>query len=150
MSKILGIDLGTTNSCMAVMEAGEPTVLENSEGARTTPSVVAFTKGGERVVELKLPALITVEQGINEPRYASLPGIMKAKKKPCEEIGKGDINGDEIGISEGELGIDGSRYKNDAIEIPTITRSLKVIDGNDVQQASSELAKLLREEAKII
>ena len=50
MSKILGIDLGTTNSCMDVMEAGEPTVLENSEGARTTPSVVAFTKGGERVV----------------------------------------------------------------------------------------------------
>ena len=50
MSKILGIDLGTTNSCMAIMEAGEPTVLENSEGARTTPSVVAFTKGGERVV----------------------------------------------------------------------------------------------------
>mgnify|MGYP003638455430 CR=1 FL=1 len=50
MSKILGIDLGTTNSCMAVMEAGEPTVLENSEGARTTPSVVAFTKSGERLV----------------------------------------------------------------------------------------------------
>jgi molecular chaperone DnaK len=50
MSKILGIDLGTTNSCMAVMEAGEPVVLENSEGARTTPSVVAFTKDGERVV----------------------------------------------------------------------------------------------------
>ncbi|MEO8352417.1 MAG: molecular chaperone DnaK [Chthoniobacteraceae bacterium] len=50
MSKILGIDLGTTNSCMAVMEGGEPTVLENGEGARTTPSVVAFTKSGERVV----------------------------------------------------------------------------------------------------
>ncbi|MEM9479780.1 MAG: molecular chaperone DnaK [Verrucomicrobiota bacterium] len=50
MSKILGIDLGTTNSCMAVMEAGEPTVLENSEGARTTPSVVAFSKTGERLV----------------------------------------------------------------------------------------------------
>ena len=50
MSKILGIDLGTTNSCMAVMEGGEPTVLENSEGARTTPSVVAFTKTGERLV----------------------------------------------------------------------------------------------------
>lgn len=50
MSKILGIDLGTTNSCMAVMEAGESTVLENSEGARTTPSVVAFTKDGERLV----------------------------------------------------------------------------------------------------
>ncbi|MBK1792567.1 molecular chaperone DnaK [Persicirhabdus sediminis] len=50
MSKILGIDLGTTNSCMAVMEGGEATVLENSEGARTTPSVVAFTKSGERLV----------------------------------------------------------------------------------------------------
>src|SRR5256712_8064941 len=50
MAKILGIDLGTTNSCMSVMEGGEPVVLENSEGARTTPSVVAFTKTGERVV----------------------------------------------------------------------------------------------------
>jgi len=50
MSKILGIDLGTTNSCMAVMEGGEPVVLENNEGARTTPSVVAFTKSGERIV----------------------------------------------------------------------------------------------------
>jgi molecular chaperone DnaK len=50
MGKTLGIDLGTTNSCMAVMEGGEPVVLENSEGARTTPSVVAFTKSGERLV----------------------------------------------------------------------------------------------------
>ena len=50
MAKILGIDLGTTNSCMAVMEGGEAAVLENSEGARTTPSVVAFTKSGERLV----------------------------------------------------------------------------------------------------
>ena len=50
MAKILGIDLGTTNSCMAVMDGGEPTVLENSEGARTTPSVVAFSKTGERLV----------------------------------------------------------------------------------------------------
>ena len=50
MAKILGIDLGTTNSCMAIMEGGIATVLENSEGARTTPSVVAFTKSGERVV----------------------------------------------------------------------------------------------------
>src|SRR5271156_4698550 len=50
MAKILGIDLGTTNSCMAIMENGEPVVLENSEGARTTPSVVAFTKNGERLV----------------------------------------------------------------------------------------------------
>ena len=50
MAKILGIDLGTTNSCMSVMEGGEAVVLENSEGARTTPSVVAFTKSGEELV----------------------------------------------------------------------------------------------------
>ncbi len=50
MSKIIGIDLGTTNSCVAVMEGGEPTVLVNAEGARTTPSVVAFSKDGERIV----------------------------------------------------------------------------------------------------
>src|SRR6266576_562814 len=50
MAKVLGIDLGTTNSCMAVMEGGEPLVLENSEGRRITPSVVAFSKSGERLV----------------------------------------------------------------------------------------------------
>ena len=50
MAKVIGIDLGTTNSCMAVMEGGEPVVLENSEGRRVTPSVVAFTKSGERLV----------------------------------------------------------------------------------------------------
>ena len=50
MAKVLGIDLGTTNSCMAVMEGGEPKVIPNKEGNRTTPSVVAFTKTKERVV----------------------------------------------------------------------------------------------------
>ena len=50
MSKIIGIDLGTTNSCVAVMEGGEPTVIVNAEGNRTTPSVVAFSKNGERLV----------------------------------------------------------------------------------------------------
>ena len=50
MGRTIGIDLGTTNSCMAVLEGGEPTVITNAEGGRTTPSVVAFAKDGQRLV----------------------------------------------------------------------------------------------------
>ncbi len=63
MSKILGIDLGTTNSAMAVMRGGEPQILENSEGARTTPSVVALSKTGERLV-----GLIARRQAVTNPK----------------------------------------------------------------------------------
>ena len=66
MAKIIGIDLGTTNSCVAVMEGGEPTVITNPEGARTTPSVVAFTKTGERLV-----GQVAKRQAITNPNTVS-------------------------------------------------------------------------------
>ena len=64
MAKVLGIDLGTTNSCMAVMEGGQPTVIPNAEGGRTTPSIVAFTKSGERLV-----GSAAKRQAVTNPRH---------------------------------------------------------------------------------
>ena len=64
MSKIIGIDLGTTNSCVAVMEGGEPVVIPNAEGNRTTPSVVAFSKNGERLV-----GQIAKRQAVTNPEH---------------------------------------------------------------------------------
>ena len=61
MSKVIGIDLGTTNSCVAVIEGDTPTVITNSEGYRTTPSVVAFTKNKERLVGEDKHQLIQIE-----------------------------------------------------------------------------------------
>ncbi|MBU4175053.1 MAG: molecular chaperone DnaK [Actinobacteria bacterium] len=72
MAKVLGIDLGTTNSCMAVMEGGEPTVIPNTEGGRTTPSVVAFSKTGERLV-----GQVAKRQAITNPDRT----IMSIKRK---------------------------------------------------------------------
>src|SRR2546421_12385139 len=63
MGKVIGIDLGTTNSCVAVMEGGEPKVIANAEGFRTTPSVVAFSKSGERLV-----GLVARRQAVTNPR----------------------------------------------------------------------------------
>ena len=72
MGKIIGIDLGTTNSCVAVFEGGEPTVITNPEGARTTPSVLAFSKNGERMV-----GQVAKRQSITNPDRT----IMSIKRK---------------------------------------------------------------------
>ena len=81
MSKVIGIDLGTTNSCMAVMEGGKPTVISNIEGGRTTSSVAAITKSGERLVgpAAKRQAIINPQNTVTSikrfmgRKYAEVP-----------------------------------------------------------------------------
>jgi molecular chaperone DnaK len=80
MAKVLGIDLGTTNSCMAVMEGGEAVVIPNAEGARTTPSVVAFTKSGERLV-----GQAAKRQGVVNPRN-TVYSIKRFMGRKFEEV----------------------------------------------------------------
>jgi len=82
MAKTIGIDLGTTNSCMAVLEGGEPTVIENAEGARTTPSVVAFTPGGERLV-----GAVARRQAVTNPEntISSIKRFMGRKEAEVKE-----------------------------------------------------------------
>src|SRR5246500_5537272 len=82
MGKTIGIDLGTTNSCMAVLEGGDPTVIENAEGARTTPSVVAFTQGGERLV-----GTVAKRQAVTNPQNTvfSIKRFMGRKEAEVRE-----------------------------------------------------------------
>ena len=86
MGKIIGIDLGTTNSCVAVMEGGEPVVIPNAEGNRTTPSVVAFSKNGERLV-----GQIAKRQAVTNPENTVIS--IKRKMGTNEKV---DIEGDKL------------------------------------------------------
>src|SRR6266699_923502 len=82
MGKTIGIDLGTTNSCMAVLEGGEPTVIENAEGGRTTPSVVAFAQSGERLV-----GTVAKRQAVTNPQNTifSIKRFMGRKEPEVRE-----------------------------------------------------------------
>ena len=90
MGKIIGIDLGTTNSCVAVMEGGEPVVIPNAEGNRTTPSVVAFSKNGERLV-----GQIAKRQAVTNPENTVIS--IKRKMGTSEKV---NIDGDEFSPQE--------------------------------------------------
>ena len=95
MGKIIGIDLGTTNSCVAVMEGGEPKVIPNEEGGRTTPSIVAFTKSGERLV-----GQVAKRQAITNPEN-TIYSIKRFMGRRLNEVGDELEDGALQGCGEG-------------------------------------------------
>jgi electron transfer flavoprotein beta subunit len=101
--------------------------------------------GGTLVLETELPALFTTQRGINDPRYASLPGIMKAKKKPLETRSIADI-----GLEPGQVGEQGAKCSRRRLFFPPERAPGKIIAGETAEEKAAELVRLLRQEAKVI
>ena len=101
--------------------------------------------GGEEIIEVPLPAVLTTQKGLNEPRYASLPGIMKAKKKPLAPVKAADI-----GIDAATVGAAGAKTKGINFSLPPARTAAKIIEGGSPEEKAATLAKALREEAKAI
>jgi len=101
--------------------------------------------GGTVVVEAALPALFTTQRGLNEPRYASLPGIMKAKKKPMEVKTIA-----ELGIDPATVGAANRKIRVAALNFPPQREAVRMVEGEAAADKAAELVKVLHEEAKII
>ncbi|MGB0890428.1 MAG: molecular chaperone DnaK, partial [Solirubrobacterales bacterium] len=171
MAKTIGIDLGTTNSAMAVLEGGEPTVIENSEGGRTTPSVVAFTGGGERLV-----GTIAKRQAVTNPENTvfSIKRFMGRKEAEVKEeesivpykVVRGE-NGDvRVDVTEGEAGekqlsppeisamilqklkTDAEAYLGETVDSAVIT--VPAYFNDDQRQATKDAGKIAGLEVKRI
>ena len=115
------------------------TMVTKFEPNGATAIVTREVEGGEAVVEVTLPAVFSAQKGLNEPRYASLPGIMKAKKKPVTVK-----TAAELGVSAGP----GSTVKE--MSLPPARQAGKVIGGADDNEKAANLAKALHEEARVI
>jgi len=102
-------------------------------------------EGGTQVLEGGLPVVVTCQKGLNEPRYASLPGIMKAKKKPLEVK---DLAG--LGLDGGEVGKAGDTTEVLRVEVPPARQAGKLIEGETAEEKAMRLALVLRQEAKVI
>ena len=158
MGKTIGIDLGTTNSCMAVLEGGEPTVVENSEGGRTTPSVVAFTQSGERLV-----GTVAKRQAVTNPQNTvfSIKRFMGRKEAEVREEESivpyrvvAGTNGDarvEAGGQQynppeisamilGKLKADAEAYLGDTVDSAVIT--VPAYFNDDQRQATKDAGKV--------
>ncbi|KML07363.1 electron transfer flavoprotein subunit beta/FixA family protein [Rossellomorea marisflavi] len=117
------------------------TTITKLEIAGETVTVTRDVEGDSEVIETSLPLLVTAQQGLNEPRYPSLPGIMKAKKKPLEELELDDLDLEEEDVE--------AKTKTIEIYLPPKKEAGRVLEG-DVAVQVSELVQLLRTEAKVI
>jgi electron transfer flavoprotein beta subunit len=140
----VGTDEGQTGPMLAERlswpHAGSVSSLEIADGAFTAERGI---EGAVEVQQGKLPAVLTCEKGLNEPRYPSLKGIMQAKKKAIDVKEPGDV-----GIDPAELG-DGKRLVWDSMELPPPREAGRLIDGSP-EEAAQELVRLLHEEKKVI
>src|SRR6185436_15273856 len=142
--KAVGPDEGLVGPMFAEL-AGVPHVasvvkLEIGEGKITAHREI---EGAHEVVECTLPVVLTAQKGLNEPRYASLKGIMGAKKKPIAEKKLA-----ELGIPEADPANAKTRWRK--LELPPPRQACKLIPADDPAAAAKELVRLLREEAKVI
>lgn len=144
MSKVIGIDLGTTNSCVAVLEGGEPVVIANAEGARTTPSVVAFTKNGERLV-----GETAKRQAITNPdrTIASIKRHM-GENYTVEIDGKSYTPQDISAMILGKLKADAEAYLGEKVTEAVITVPAYFSDAQ--KQATKDAGKIAGLEVKRI
>jgi len=136
MGKIIGIDLGTTNSCVAIMEGGEPTVITNAEGSRTTPSVVGFTKDGERLV-----GQVAKRQAVANPDNT----IRSIKSKMGENVtvnagGKGYTPPEISAMILSKLKADAEKYLGEAVTEAVITVPAYFNDSQ--RQATKDAGKI--------
>lgn len=145
-----GIDYDASQTCAAIAEhlgIAQVQIVISLEVRDDKTGLVARRRveGGDEVVDVKLPAVVTCEKGLNEPRYASLPGIMKAKKKEIKKITLSDIEG----LDESRVGAAGSATRIVGYEPLPERPPCRMLEGDTAQQAA-ELVKALREDAKVI
>jgi electron transfer flavoprotein beta subunit len=141
-------DMGVVGANIAeFLDIPQLSVIDKVEVAEDGKSVKVNRpiEGSTLVIESPLPALITAQKGLNEPRYASLPGIMKAKKKPFDEKTLSDL-----GLDAAEFGEGARKVKVLEIKPPPAREAGKIVEGETPQEKAAGLAKLLHDEAKVI
>lgn len=141
-------DMGVVGAALAeFLNIPHFSVIDKVEVAEDGKSVKVNrpVEGQILIIESNLPALITAQKGLNEPRYASLPGIMKAKKKPLDEKTLSDL-----GLDAAEFGESARKVKILEMTPPPAREAGKIVEGETPQEKAAELARLLHEEAKVI